>query len=485
MINWRTLLHVLSFIVIIVALFMLAPILVALYYQEWDCLKDFSLTMGLSLFLSLLIYILTRSKRTFRFTTRDGFLLVSLSWIVVSAVGAVPYMLSGVIPSFSEAYFETMSGFTTTGASILTAIEGLPFSILFWRSLTHWLGGMGIVVLAVAVLPLIGIGGMPLIQAESPGPRVDKIVPKVGETAKILWIIYLGLTVLETVLLMLGGMNFFDSITHTFGTMATGGFSPRNASVGYYSSPYLQNVITVFMVLAGVNFGLYYVLLQRNIKSLWRNTELKAYVGIFFGAMLLIALNLKGQGVYQGFGESMRYSGFQTASILTTTGYATADFDSWPYFSRAVLFALMFIGGCSGSTGGGMKVVRIVLFLKLALNEMKHLLNPRGVYKIRMNREPVKKDMIYTVTGFIFLYIFLLILITLIVTWTNVDLLTSFSTALVTLGNIGPGFGGVGPTMNYHFLTPGIKWVLSLAMMIGRLEVYTVLIILTPRFWKR
>jgi len=485
MINWRTLFHVLSFIVLIVALFMIFPIIVGLYYKEWLCVRYFAITLGGTAGVSGLIYLFTRSKREFRFTTRDGFLLVSLSWIAVSAIGAIPYVLCGSIPTFTEAYFETMSGFTTTGASILTAIEGLPYSILFWRSLTHWLGGMGIVVLAVAVLPLIGIGGMPLIQAESPGPRVDKIVPKVGETAKILWLIYLGLTILETLLLMLGGMNLFDSLTHTFGTMATGGFSPKNASVGAYSSPYLQNIITIFMVLAGVNFGLYYVLLQRNIKSIWRNTEFKVYLGIFFISMLLIALNLKGQGIFSSLGESLRYSGFQTASILTTTGYATADFDAWPFFSRAVLFALMFIGGCSGSTGGGMKVIRITLFFKLALNEMKHLLNPRGVYKIRINKEPVKKDMIFTVTGFIFLYIFLLIFITLVVAWSNVDLLSSFSTALVTLGNIGPGFAKVGPTMNFHFLSPGVKWLLSFAMMVGRLEVYTVLVILTPRFWKK
>lgn len=485
MINWRTLLHVLSFIVIIVVLFMLAPILVAFLYKEYDCLKQFALTLGYTLGGSLILYLLTRSKREFRFTTRDGFLLVTLSWIVVSAVGAIPFVLTGAIPSYTEAYFETMSGFTTTGASILTAIEGLPYSILFWRSLTHWLGGMGIVVLAVAVLPLIGIGGMPLIQAESPGPRVDKIVPKVRETAKILWIIYLGLTVLETLLLILGGMNLFDSLTHTFGTMATGGFSPKNTSVGFYSSPYLQNVITIFMVLAGINFGLYYVLLRGNFRSLWKNTELKAYIGIFLGAMVLIGINLKGAGVFSGFGESLRYGGFQAASILTTTGYATANFDAWPAFSKAVLFALMFIGGCSGSTGGGMKVVRIVSFLKLSINEMKHLLNPKGVHVIHMNGDPVKKDMMYTVLGFIFLYLFLLILITLLVSLSGVDILSSFSTSLVTLGNIGPGFARVGPTMNYHFMAPWLKWILSLAMMIGRLEVYTVLVILTPRFWKK
>ena len=485
MINWRSLLHVLSFIVIIMALFLTAPILVGIYYREWTCVRDFAVVLGFVLAGFLLLFFLTRKARGFQFNTKDGFLLVSLSWIVVSAVGAVPFVLTGAVPNYTEAFFETMSGFTTTGASILTIIEGLPYSVLFWRSLTHWLGGMGIVVLAVAVLPLLGIGGMPLIQAESPGPQVDKIVPRVRETAKILWVIYIGLSVLEIFLLFFGGMNFFDSMTHTFGTMATGGFSPKNASVGHYTSPYLQNIITLFMILAGINFGLYYVLLQWNWKTVWRNTEIKVYISIFAISSLVIAFDLRGENIFGTLKESLRYGGFQAASILTTTGFATADFDAWPFLSRAVLFFLMFVGGCSGSTGGGIKVVRVLTLFKLAINEMKHLLNPRGVYLIRLNGSLVKKDMVYTITGFVFLYIFMLLLITLAVALSGVDLLSSFSAALVTLGNIGPGFGRVGPALNYHFMAPWVKWILSFAMMVGRLEVYTVLVILTPHYWKK
>lgn len=485
MINWRALLHVLSFIVIIVSLFMAAPIIVGAIYREWNSVISFSLTAVSSLTFFGLVFLKTRSSGRFSFTTRDGFLLVSLSWIIVSAVGSVPFVITGDIPSYTEAYFETMSGFTTTGASILTNIEELPYAMLFWRSLTHWLGGMGIVVLVVAVMPLIGIGGMPLIQAESPGPKVDKIVPKVRETAKILWGIYIGLSALETVLLLFGGMNLFDALTHTFGTMATGGFSPKGASVGFYPSPFIQIVITIFMVLAGVNFGLYFTLLRGDFKTLRKNTELRVYLVIFFGSTLLVMVNLLSSGFYTGAGKSLLFASFQTASILTTTGYATADFDLWPSFSKAVLFVLMFIGGSSGSTGGGIKVVRIVTFFKLASNEMKYLLNPRGVHTMRMNGEAIRKDMIYTVTGFIFLYTGLLLLITLAVAASGIDLLSSFSTALVTLGNIGPGFGKVGPTQNYHFMAPWVHWLLSLSMMIGRLEVYTVLIILTPRFWKK
>jgi len=485
MINWKSILHVLSFIVLIVTLFLIAPLIVAIFYKEPLEAVVLSKVMFFSITGSLGLFMVTRNSSGMRFTTKDGFMLVSLSWIVVSAIGAIPFTLSGAIPSYTEAYFETMSGFTTTGASILTSIETMPYSLLFWRSLTHWLGGMGIVVLAVAVLPLIGIGGMPLIQAESPGPRVDKIVPKVRETAKILWLIYVGLSILETILLMVGGMNLFDALTHTFGTMATGGFSPKNTSVGHYNSPFIHNVITIFMVMAGINFGLYFVLLQKDFKSIWRNTELKVYLGIFFAAMGLIAYNLFSQNIYPTWEESFRHSGFQVASIITTTGYATTDFDQWPGFSQSVLFLMMFIGGCSGSTGGGIKVVRITTLFKLAKSEMKKLLNPRGIFLIKLNKETVKKDMVYTITGFILLYIMSLLIITLVVAYSGVDLLSSFSTALVTLGNIGPGFAKVGPTQNYHFLAPWIKWLLSFAMMLGRLEIYTVLVVLTPAFWKK
>lgn len=485
MINWRSILHVLSSIVLIVAFCMLLPAGVAFAYQEYAEAIDFLYVLGASVLIFGPIFLLSRTKEQMELSNRDGFMLVTLSWIAASAVGAAPFVLSGAIPSYTDAYFETMSGFTTTGASILSAIESIPYSMLFWRSLTHWLGGMGIVVLAVAILPLIGIGGFPLIQAESPGPRVDKIVPKVQETAKILWLIYVGLSVIETALLMYGGMNWFDAVTHTFGTMATGGFSPKNTSVGFYTSPFVHNVITIFMVLAGVNFGLYFVLLQGNLKSIRQNTELKVYIAIFAITTLLIAGNLYISNTYNDFGESVQYAGFQTASILTTTGYATADFDQWPFFARSLLFLLMFVGGCSGSTGGGIKVIRITALAKLAYNELKHILNPRRVQLIRMNKEPVKKDMIYTITGFVLLYLLSLLITTLAVAFSGIDVWSSFTTALATVGNIGPGFGLVGPSMNYSFMEPWLKWVLSFSMMIGRLEIYTVLVILTPGFWKK
>jgi trk system potassium uptake protein len=478
-------LRLFAFLLLLLSIFMLLPLLVALFYNESGLYSSFLIPIGINIGVSAVLLVTAgwRGKETL--STKGGFLFVSLAWFGAAATGALPLFLSGAIPSYADAYFETMSGFTTTGASILTAIESLPRAVLFWRSLTHWLGGMGIVVLTVAIFPLLGTGGFQLVKAEAPGPSVDKITPKITETAKILWLIYLGFTALETVLLLFGGMDLFDSLTHTFGTLATGGFSPKNSSVGFYTSPYIHIVITVFMMMAGVNFVLYHKLLMGNFRTVKRNTEIKAYILIFFAAMMIIAIDLFASGEYPSFLMSMRFAGFQAASIITTTGFATADFDTWPYLSKAVLFTLMFIGGSSGSTGGGMKVIRITTLFKLGFNELKYLIHPRGVFKIRINRSPVRKDIVYVVAGFVFLYIFLLLLTALVVATAGNDIITSFSTALVTLGNIGPGFGRVGPTLNYYFFPDYLKWFLSFIMALGRLELYTVLVLFTPIFWRR
>lgn len=483
--KFRLIIHVLTILLVIIAAFMLIPAGIALAYGERESFRAFILPILGLLPLALLSYGLTRNTREKVLSPREGFLLVTLSWVTASALGALPFYLSGAIPSYTDAYFETMSGFTTTGASILTAIEGLPYSVLFWRSLTHWLGGMGIVVLTVAVFPLLGIGGMQLLKAEAPGPSVDKITPKITHTAKILWFIYLGLTILETLLLLLGGMNLFDSLTHAFGTMATGGFSPKNTSVGFYDSPWIHWVITIFMVMAGLNFALYFKLLVGNIRSVLQDTEMKAYLGIFAAASLGITFSLLHNGVFPSFAESLQYASFQVASILTTTGYATADFDLWPAFSKIILFLMMFVGGCAGSTGGGIKVVRIVTLFKLSLRELRRLIHPRGIFHLRLNRMVVRKDIISVITGFAFLYVFSLLVTTIVVAAGGYDILSSFSTALATVGNIGPGFSRVGPTMNYAFFSGGIKWFLSLAMLLGRLEIYTVLVVFTPWFWKK
>lgn len=475
-------LRTVAILLLIVSFFMLFPIFFAVHYHEQEIILYFIIPMIITVVFSVTVLFFTRNAPKV-LSTRDGFLLVTLSWVFSALFGALPLYLSGAIPHFTDAFFETMSGFSTTGASILTDIESLPKSILFWRSMTHWLGGMGIVVLTIAVFPLLRIGAYQLMKAEAPGPTVDKITPRITGTAKILWFIYLGLTVSETALLMLGGMNLFDALTHTFGTLATGGFSTKNSSVGHFDSAHIHIVVTVFMMLAGINFALYFRLLTGNLKRVFSNREMRTYLGIFVVATLLIAWSLYGRE-YETFGVSLRFAGFQAASILTTTGFTTADYVNWPFFAQAVLFILMFIGGCSGSTGGGIKVIRIITLFKQGFTEMKYLAHPHGVFQINLGKDTIKKDMLYTISGFFFLYLFMLIITTFVVASGNNDILTSLASALVTVGNIGPGFGKIGPTLNYSFYPDYIKWFLSFAMMVGRLEVYTVLVLFTPKFWR-
>ncbi len=476
--------RIISFVVFVIGCFMTIPAAIAYARDEYYALAGFIITLSVLFSLSGgLLYIL-RNRKARMLSTRDGFLFVTFAWISASLFGAIPFYASGAIPDFSDAFFETISGFTTTGASILTNPEILPSSILFWRSLTHWLGGMGIVVLTVAILPLLGIGGLQLIQAEAPGPTLDKISPRITETAKKLWMIYIGMTIIQTILLMLGGLNLFDALTHTFGTLATGGFSTRNASVGAYDSAYIDAVITVFMVMAGVSFTLHYRLLTGNVKPILKDIEFRSYLSIFAIATLLLTASLYAS-TYDSFFQALRYAGFQTASILTTTGYATADYERWPFLAQTILFILMFIGGCSGSTGGGIKVIRLVILLKQALNEMKHLVHPRGVFTLRLGKFTVKKEIAYAISGFFFLYISMVMTVSFIVALSGQDILTSVTTALATVGNIGPGFGLVGPADNYSIFSTPVKWVLSFAMLAGRLELYTVLILFTRTFWKK
>lgn len=481
--NYRLVFRVVSVLLLVVVLFMLAPVSVAVIYGEAELIRSFLIPMVAVILLCGGFLLLTRGGGGGFLGSRDGFFLVTVSWLAAAAIGATPFVLSGVIPSYTDAFFETMSGFTTTGATILTQIEALPYSLLFWRSLTHWLGGMGIIVLTVAILPLLGVGGFQLMKAEAPGPSVDRLTPKITATAKILWLIYVGLTLLETVLLRIGGMDLYEALTHTFGTMATGGFSPKNASVGHYQSPFIQIVVTVFMLAAGINFILYYRAITGRFDAVTRNTELRAYVGIYVVATLIMAFSLR-SSTYGTFGESLRYAGFQAASILTTTGYATADFATWPALAQVILFALMFIGGSAGSTGGGPKVVRMVTVARLGANEMRHLAHPRGVFTIRLNGSPIRKDIVYDIAGFVFLYLILIISTTIVVASGGYDLMTSLTTALATLGNIGPGFGGIGPVENYAFYQDYITWYLSFIMMVGRLEIYTVLVLFTRQFWQ-
>jgi len=435
------------------------------------------------LFLGFMGFVCRKDGRPY-LTNREGFLFVTFTWLMASLIGAFPLFLSGYVPSFIDAFYEVMSGFTTTGASILTDVESLPRSLLLWRATTHWLGGMGIVVLTVAIFPLLGFGGLRLMEAEAPGPSVDKITPRISGTAKIFWFIYLGLTVIQTLLLMLGGMTWFDAVCYTFATLATGGFGVKNLSVGHYNSAYIDIVIMIFMLLAGMNFTLHFRLLRGKGMLVLKDPELRTYLAIFGVSTLIIAIDLRTHGLFATFPNALRYAGFQSTSILTTTGFATANFALWPAASQAVLFFLMFIGGCAGSTAGGIKVIRIFTLFKMAITEMRYLMNPKGVYAIFVNGKSIRKNVVYDTAALVFLYLSIMVISFVLIGIAGYDITTSVTATLANLGNIGPGLALVGPAANYSFFPWWIKLWLSFIMLVGRLEVYTVLVIFTRPFWR-
>jgi trk system potassium uptake protein TrkH len=482
--HYKIILKILSKLLLILSLFILFPLVFAVYYHEYSEFLIFFAIFFILLFTSLALVQFFKMVSEDYLSVKDGFLLVFLSWLLMAMVGAIPYYFTGTIPSFVDAFFESVSGFTTTGASILTNIEILPKSVLLWRALTHWLGGMGIIVLTVAVLPLLGVGGLQLIKAELPGPTIDRLTPRIKDTAKILWTIYIIMTLLETILLLFGGLNFFEALTHSFSTLATGGFSTKNASIQSFNSTYIEVIITIFMVLAGINFTLYYRLIFFKLDKLLVNTELKAYLTIFFVSSIVLATDLYFH-FYKDILQSVRYAFFQTATILTTTGFYSFDYEKWPYFSQSLLFLLMFVGGCSGSTAGGIKVIRLVALFRQAINELKYVIHPKGIFTLKINNISIKKDILYAISAFFFLYIIVVLVFAVIISAAGYDLKTSISSVAATLGNIGPGFGGVGPTKNYFFYPDYIKWLLSFTMILGRLELYAIFILLTPSFWKK
>ena len=434
---------------------------------------------------------------------REGFAIVALAWFVLSLIGGLPFVLGGVLGSYTDAFFETMSGFTTTGATILggadtPAIEAIPNAFLFWRSLAHWLGGMGVIVLMLAIMPVLGVGGMQLFKAEVPGPSADKLTPRVRDTAKRLWYIYVGITVVQ-VLVLLPAMSFFDAVNHAFATMATGGFSTRNGSVADYDSAYIDWVLALFMYLAGVNFALHYRFLRGQMITVFRDTEFKVYTGIVVGASVLLALGTwqpvaaalpdaaatAGPLVYPSFIEALRYGVFQALAIITTTGFGTADYEIWPPLALIVIFLLFFVGGMAGSTGGGVKVIRHVLVFKNSFKEIRQLIHPQAVIPIRLGDKVVSKDVMRNVLSFLILYIAAITFGTLVMGLLGFDLLSAVGVAISSVGNIGPAFGTFGPTENYAHLPAIGKWVMAILMMAGRLEIFTVLILFVPSFWRR
>ncbi|MBO4711870.1 TrkH family potassium uptake protein [bacterium] len=482
--NILTILKPLVLILFFVSLFMAIPAATALYYDETAAFQTFVQTMFSVAAVCAVSFYFLRRWQIHRVALKESFILVVLCWFSVSFISALPFYISDAIPNFSEAFFETVSGFSTTGATILTDIESLPKSMLMWRSLVHWLGGMGIIVLAVAVLPLLGVGGLQLLKAEAPGPTVDKISPRISETAKILWGIYVGMTIVEAMLLNFAGMNYFDAFIHSFSTVSTGGFSSKNDSIAAFPSPLVQWIIIVFMILSGASFTLHYKLIMGKAKQIFKSTELKVYLVIILVVSVLVTITLYLKDIYP-LKDSFRHSMFQVSSILTTTGFATADYEMWPNFAQFLIFMLMFLGGCSGSTSGGIKLIRIVTLVKLAFNEMKYLIHPKAVMPIFIDGNVIKKDMIYSISAFVFLYMCMVLFTTFICAVSGEDLITSFTAALTTVGNVGPGFGKIGPTDNFHFFSDWVKWFLSAAMIIGRLEVYTVMVIFTRAFWKK
>lgn len=477
--NNRMIAYIIGRILLTEAALLVLPLLVALLYGESPV--PFLVPI---LLLALCGGAMGRKKpKSTALYARDGLAVVALAWICVSLFGALPFVLSGDIPNYVDAFFETVSGFTTTGSSILTEVESLSRGGLFWRSFTHWVGGMGVLVFVMAILPMNDGHGMHLMRAEVPGPTVGKLVSRMSDTAKILYSIYLVMTVVEIVLLLAGGMPLYDAAIHAFGTAGTGGFSCRNLSVGAYDSVYFDVVIGTFMLLFGVNFNLYYFLLIRRFRDVLHSEELRAYLLIVAASVLAIAVNIS--HLYQSFAASLRYAFFQVSSIITTTGYATADFNTWPAFSKTILVILMFVGACAGSTGGGMKVARIVILAKTSFCDMRRMLHPNAVATVRFEGKPIGEKNIRSVHLFLTVYLIVFTISCLLLSLEEMDLVTTFTAVAACMNNIGPGLEAVGPVGNFSAFSPWAKVLLSFDMLVGRLEIFPMLLLFAPSIWKR
>lgn len=477
--NYSIIRYILGWVLVLEAIFMLMPCLVAVVYQEKSGVA-FLATAAVCAAAGLLM-IKSKPKNK-NYYAREGFVIVALSWIVMSLFGALPFILSGEIPSFVDALFEIVSGFTTTGASILSDVEALSHASLFWRSFSHWIGGMGVFVFLLIVLPLTGGSNMHLMRAESPGPSVGKLVPKVRETAKILYIIYIAMTIVEIIILLLGGMPLFDAITLSFGTAGTGGFGIKNSSIADYSV-FCQAVITVFMILFGVNFNFYYYLLGKNKKNAFKMEEVKWYFIIIALSIGVITFNIKDS--FESVGMAFHHAAFQVGSVITTTGYATADFNLWPQMSKTILVLIMFIGACAGSTGGGIKVSRILIMFKTIGQEIKTLIHPRSVHAMKMDDKVVDKAVVRGVGAYLMTYAVLFCVSLLLITLDGKDLVTNFTAVTATFNNIGPGLMEVGPTGNFAGFSAFSKCVFIFDMLAGRLELYPILLLLTPSVWRK
>ena len=476
-------LNTIGIILIFISLFMILPVVVSLVYDQTDSIP-LMISCLITFISGIILFFLTGHQQREEIRHRDAFLVVTLGWMSVALFGAIPYLLTGTFDSFTNAYFESMAGFTTTGASVLNDIESVSYGMLFWRSLSQWLGGMGIILFALAILPLLGTGGMQLFKAEVPEISVDKLRPRIIDTAKALWFIYFGLTCLAAAFFLIGGMDFFDAVCHAFTTLALGGFSTKNASIASFQSPFIEYTASIFMLLAGINYSLYYHFFRGKTSRLWKSTEFKFYMTMVALATILVTFGLW-KTSYDSFGDSLRYAFFQVSSIMTTTGYSTANFEEWVPFTKILLIISMFFGGMIGSTGGGIKQVRILLMLKQGYREIYQLIHPHAVTSVKLDEKILNKEILGSIWGFLFLFILVCVVATIGMAALGNDMITSATTVISAMCNVGPALGTAGPAENYATIPLVGKWILLFCMLIGRLEIYTVLILLVPQFWKK
>lgn len=482
MINFKTIIRIIGILLLLETVMFLVCSSVSFYYRESDML-DFWKAGGITAGIGLLLAALGKGGER-KLTRRDGYVLVSFAWVAFSLFGMLPFYIGGYIPDIADAFFETMSGFSSTGATILDDIESLPHGILFWRSMTQWIGGLGIIMFTIAVLPIFGVSGLQVFAAEASGPTHDKVHPRIGITAKWIWSIYTGITTLLVCLLMLGGMDWFDSICHAFATTGTGGFSTKQASVAYYNSPYIEYVISIFMFISGINFTLVLLFVNRKFKKFIGNAELKFYFGsvVLFTAVIAIVLYYTSP---MGMEESFRKSLFQVISLQTSTGFATDDYMQWTPVLWGLLTIIMLMGACAGSTTGGLKCIRMVILTKVSRNEFKHILHPNAILPVRINKQVISPSIVSTVLAFCFIYISIIVIGTLLMMAMGVGAEESMGCVISSIGNMGPGLGETGPAYSWNALPDAAKWLLSFLMLLGRLELFTVLLLFTPDFWKR
>ncbi len=481
--RWRFILKIIGVLTLFFGLTMIFPLLVGLYYGDGSLIPLVK-SMGITVAAGLILYLIFFKAEAEIISQREGMAIVAVGWTAVGLFGAIPFYLGDGNFTFTDAVFESVSGFTTTGASVLTNIEAVSKGLLFWRSFIQWLGGMGIIVLSVAILPFLGVGGMQLYKAEVPSPVPDKLKPRIRDTAMILWKVYALISLTEVILLMLGGMGLYDALCHTFTTMPTGGFSTRNASVAHYDSVYFDCVFIFFMLLAGINFSLHYQMMRGKPLAFWQDSECRFFLGAVVILIFVVSLDVF-RTVYDTMGAALRYGAFQVVSIVTTTGFATADYEQWPAMSQLILLLCMFLGASAGSTGGGMKCLRIMLCFKYCYKELFSLIHPRAVSHIKIGGKTVPDDVMRSVLGFLALYVGLFALSSVALAGLGVDFTTSFAAVAATIGNIGPGFGAVGPLENFAGIPVAGKWLRVWCMLLGRLEIFTVIILVVPEFWRK